>query len=84
MDTGGGDYVTACTLWFGHLGPFSWEACCRTHDQLYASGAMPKAAADYLLEACVNHVLPGMGTLMFIGVTLGGWLFWWAARRKRP
>jgi hypothetical protein len=45
---------------------------------------MPKAAADYLLEACVNHVLPGMGNLMFIGVTIGGWLFWWAARRKNP
>ena len=42
-----------------------------------------KALADARLEHCVNAILPGMGTIMFIGVTLFGALWYAAARRKR-
>jgi hypothetical protein len=44
----------------------------RSHERLLA----PKAIADAHLGACVDHILPGMGALMWLGVTLFGGLWY--------
>lgn len=73
--------MTACTLWFDSLGPWNWGACCRAHDWAYAVG-VPKALADATLERCVDAVLPGMGVVMWLGVTLFGGIWYALARRE--
>jgi hypothetical protein len=75
--------MNACSLWFDSIGPWNWHQCCVLHDQLYASGIVTKMAADAALEHCVNAILPGMGAVMFLGVSTPiGWLFWWRARLR--
>lgn len=70
----------ACTLFPDRLGAVDWSACCAAHDLAYATGA-DRLAADYALGQCVLQATGwhGLSFLMFLGVTLGGWLFW-----KRP
>lgn len=67
--------MNACTLWFDRLWQWDWSACCVAHDHAYAT-LVPKAVADAALAACVNGVLPGMGDVMWWGVTLFGGLFY--------
>jgi hypothetical protein len=65
------DWSGACSFWPDGIGPFNWEKCCEAHDFAYAN-MIPKDQADIALALCVNHVLPGMGIVMLIGVTLFG------------
>lgn len=67
--------MNACSFWFDQFLWFNWNACCKAHDLAYSMG-MNKEAADKALELCVNHILWPMGWIMFIGVTLFGWLFY--------
>ncbi len=77
--------MNACTLWFDSLGPFNWHDCCVAHDVAYGAG-VNKLLADDTLAVCVNHVLPGMGLIMLLGVSsVIGWAFYlraWLQRRK--
>jgi hypothetical protein len=76
------NFNDACTLWIEHIGPFDWRQCCVQHDADYAH-QVAKAIADARLETCVNGILPFMGTVMWLGVTVLG-AFWYAAvARKR-
>lgn len=76
------DTLNVCTFWFDKIGKWDWTQCCAQHDMDYALGNIPKALADQHLEQCVNNVLPFMGTIMFIGVSVFG-IFWWNAARKK-
>lgn len=73
-----------CTGWLDRLLWWDWSACCAVHDNDYAIGIV-KPIADFFLQVCVNVVLPGMGDLMWWGLTfLFGWLsalFYARARR---
>lgn len=68
--------MNACTLWFDRLGPWNWHQCCVQHDLDYAHH-IGKALADARLEQCVEAILPGMGWIMWLGVTIFGG-FWYA------
>jgi hypothetical protein len=72
----------ACTLWFSSIGPWSWEKCCETHDLDYGH-QIAKAIADAKLEHCVDAILPGMGFVMWVGVTVFGGLWYALARRRK-
>jgi hypothetical protein len=67
--------MNACSFWFDQLGRFNWHECCVQHDIDYAT-LVPKAIADAHLGACVDHILPGMGALMWLGVTVFGGLWY--------
>ena len=71
----------ACTLWFDRLLWWDWHACCVQHDWDYAH-LVPKDVADAALGACVNAVLPGMGSIMWAGVAVFGGL-WYAMAVRR-
>jgi len=73
--------MSACTLWFDRLLWWNWHQCCVAHDYAYAH-QLPKALADAALAHCVNNILPGMGIVMWFGVTLFG-AAWYALARKR-
>ena len=75
--------MNACTLWIDRLGPWNWHACCVQHDFDYGH-QVAKAVADARLEHCVNAILPDMGTLMWLGVTIFGGIWYAAARRRQP
>lgn len=73
--------MTACTLWFDSLGPWNWHACCVQHDFDYVH-QIGEALANVRLERCVDAVLPGMGVVMWLGVTLFGGIWYALARRE--
>lgn len=58
----------------------TWRACCDLHDTAYTVGGS-KLDADLDLLACVFPHSPLAAAVMFIGVTIFGWLWWWRARR---
>jgi hypothetical protein len=74
-----------CDFWPEGLFGLDWTRCCDLHDFQYTAGGnlLDKFAADAALRACVDQVLPGMGVVMFVGVSLGGWLFFRWRRRAR-
>lgn len=76
------NFNDACNLWIERLGPFDWKQCCVQHDFDYGHQVL-KTIADVKLEQCVNAVLPGMGLIMWIGVTIFGGLWYVMAKRKR-
>lgn len=65
-----------CTGWLDRLLWWDWSMCCRVHDDDYALGIV-KDLADGFLAICVNHVLPGMGDVMWVGLVF---IFGWASR----
>ena len=72
-----------CTLWLDRLLWWDWSQCCFVHDGDYAAGVV-KPVADGLLEICVNAVLPGMGSIMALGLgTALSWWFWLRAQKAR-
>ena len=73
--------MNACTLWFDSLGPWNWHNCCVKHDFDYAH-QVGKALADAKLEHCVDAILPGMGVVMWLGVTVFG-IFWYLRARLK-
>ena len=75
------NFNDACNLWIERVGPFDWKQCCDQHDLDYAH-QVAKAVADARLEHCVDAILPGMGTIMWLGVALFG-VFWYVAARKK-
>jgi hypothetical protein len=67
MDKCDKDY---CSLWFEG----TWCKCCKLHDRRYANKRLTKLQADILLYRCVKRKSNRcMASLMFIGVSLGGW-----------
>ena len=67
-----------CTLFLDGV----WRQCCDIHDIAYVAGG-DKGAIDWALFECVaatGH--PVMAVVMLAGVTLFGWLWWRAARRR--
>lgn len=74
--------MNACTWWIDRLLWWDWSACCRAHDWAYGVG-LPQALADTYLGMCVDAVLPGMGFLMWLGVSLLGWVWYALAARRR-
>lgn len=59
--------------------------CCKAHDDAYSAG-IDRAQADADLLVCIAASgAPWRGILYFMGVRLGGWLFWRrkAARRRK-
>lgn len=68
-----------CTLFPDEIAGVSLRSCCFAHDVAYATG-VPKLEADLSLARCVAaQGLPATAVVMFLGVTLFGWLFY----RKR-
>ena len=72
--------MNACTLWFDRLLWWNWHDCCVAHDLGYLDH-IGKAIADAQLEHCVDGVLPGMGIIMWLGVTVFGGIWYWNKRR---
>lgn len=69
-----------CSFFPDELFGVSLRACCYLHDLAYSFGT-PKLEADLALAQCVAQAgLPAIGGIMFMGVTLFGWLFY--RRRK--
>ena len=64
----------ACSLWPNA----SWSTCCVSHDYKYWCGGDRDARrdADEELLSCVNNVVPYIGSVMYIGVRLGGLDIW--------
>lgn len=75
------NFNDACTLWFEQFGPWNWSRCCVAHDLDYWL-QVEKALADARLAHCVNNILPGMGSIMWLGVTIFGGLFYARAAAK--
>lgn len=71
-----------CTLWPDRLFGWDWHACCEIHDRSYEIG-IPQSIADSALRECVNAVLPVMGDIMWLGVTIFGCIFYLMAQRRR-
>ena len=75
-----------CTLWFNRWGKRDWGHCCEQHDSGYGGFelAYDRAAyrlmCDEALRDCVDKEMPGMGSLMFRGVRLFGWIFMGSAK----
>ena len=76
-----GFFKPPCTLWFNRFpGGLDWSHCCENHDWGYGHYELDydrygyRLMQDEELRDCVNEVMPGMGTIMFIGVRLFGWL----------
>lgn len=62
-----------CTLW----PEGRWHHCCVAHDYAYADQVESKWDADVELMICVYHTgHPATGFVMFLGVTLFGWIPW--------
>ena len=62
-----------CTLW----PEGNWAKCCKRHDRRYANKRIGKIAADMLLYRCVKRKRGRyIASIMFIGVSLGGWYFY--------
>ena len=69
-----------CTLWFDRLGDLDWRQCCDAHDLAYYQQA-DKWEADVQLALCVADAgAPIIGIIMFVGVSLFGWI--WYRRRQ--
>ena len=60
-----------CTLWLDRLLWWDRSQCCAAHDADYSLG-MVKPVADYFLQACANHILPGLGDVMWFGLVVLG------------
>lgn len=59
----------------------AWRLCCDLHDQAY-SEQLPKLFSDLDLASCVTaQGYPGIALVMFLAVSLFGWLFY--PRTKR-
>jgi len=67
-----------CTFW----PDMTWRYCCDAHDLAYAAQA-PKLQADWALFTCVAPHDPIAATLMFLGVTLLGWIWYLRAKRSK-
>ena len=65
-----------CTLWPDG----SWGHCCKAHDLAYETGVPSKAMADWELWVCVAQQSPVMASIMLVGVSTFGFLFW---KRKK-
>lgn len=60
----------------------NWRHCCHAHDLSYSLGG-DKTQIDLELALCVAHTGNGLVALvMLAGLTLGGWVWWWRARRR--
>lgn len=76
-------FLEPCTWWFNCWGSRNWEHCCKAHDRgwgncdLQYDKAAWKLMCDEELRDCVNKEMPGMGTIMFLGVTFPGWFVYW-------
>lgn len=71
--------MNACSFWIDSIGVWDWSSCCNIHDISYEI-QIDKTLADLNLAHCVNTILPGMGWIMWVGVTVFGGLFYTAAR----
>ncbi|HEV7293111.1 MAG TPA: hypothetical protein VGN79_12400 [Devosia sp.] len=59
----------------------NWRHCCDAHDLAYTLGG-DKVLIDLELASCVAQTGNGLAALiMLLGLTAGGWLWWWKARR---
>jgi len=62
-----------CTLWFDGV----WQDCCCQHDDDYTYGEIPKYQSDKDLRDCVRASKhPIIANVMFIGVSIFGWVPW--------
>ncbi|MBU1557573.1 hypothetical protein KKC45_01275 [Patescibacteria group bacterium] len=63
-----------CTLWPDSLLNYSWQDKCIEHDIQYWVGGTEEERdlADLRLRDDVNGVLPGMGSIVYLGVRAGG------------
>lgn len=66
-----------CTGWFDG----TWRYCCDIHDGAYLE-QVSKFQADWDLFICVTNHDPVAAILMFIGVTLFGWI-WYRKNKKK-
>lgn len=70
-----------CTLFPDNILGYDISQCCKAHDDAYL-GVIPKYKADIELMQCVANVeegsviLPLVGSLMFLGVTCFGFMFY--------
>lgn len=72
-----------CTAWIDGIFGFYWGHCCYDHDVAWAE-MQEFLSSNWALADCVNVVLPGMGTVMFCGVSsLVGFFIWLNARTPR-
>ena len=60
----------------------NWAECCKRHDRRYENKRLTKWQADKLLYRCVKRKSNAfIGSLFFIGVTIGGH---WSYYKAQP
>lgn len=77
-----------CTLFPDKIFGRDISKCCKAHDESYlVPGIHNKIIGDFKLWLCVvkgyNPLMWIVGTLMFIGVSIFGGIFWLSAQIKR-
>ena len=83
--------ILALSLFFlmglSKIGDYDISGCCLMHDEAYEDFDKPRAEADDELRVCVNTVShTKIGNIMFLGVRVFGWIFWYWYRLqlKKP
>ena len=72
-----------CTLFFDKIKDYDISGCCLIHDEDYEDVDVTRKESDDHLRQCVNNTTgTKLGTLMFLGVRLFGWIFWYWHRLK--
>lgn len=74
-----------CTLFPNKIGEHDLSPCCREHDYHYSMILdLTKYQADEYLWYCVRECtgLVWLANMMFWGLTIFGWPWWWAGRAK--
>jgi len=65
--------VDYCTLWFEG----NWKHCCMAHDWSYSLQTGRMEADIQLLKCVAQAGHPLMGLIMFVGVCLFGWCYYY-------
>lgn len=71
-------FVNGCDDYLDGWFNKSWKLCCDAHDVAYTKGGdlLQKIQADIDLGVCVFKISPVNGTIMLIGCSLFGGLFY--------
>jgi hypothetical protein len=60
------------------------EECCLIHDRDYMEQVLTRAEADVHFYKCaLTKIDPVMSIALFVGISLGGWFFWYRRIIKR-
>ena len=72
-----------CTLFFDKIKDYDISGCCMIHDDDYMNADVSRKDADEHLKICVNNTTgTRLGDIMFLGVRIFGWIFWYWHRLR--